>query len=26
MVVAVKLSQQLRTESCVAYGNVRCEA
>ena len=26
MVAAGKLSQQLRTESCVAYGNVRCEA
>ncbi len=26
MVVAAKPSQQPRTESCVVYGNVHCEA
>ena len=26
MAAAVKLSQQSRTESCVVYGNVHCEA
>ena len=26
MVAAVKPSQQPRTESCVVYGNVHCEA